>query len=391
MALLEKLKYGGITHNGTFHADDVLSTCLLKLLNSDFTYTRTSNIPKDFKGIVYDVGGGEYDHHTEIKKRSNGKNFAAFGLLWKDFSSYFMDRENAELFDEVFVSEIDRCDTTSNSNLLSSSIEYFNPKWNSETESDAAFDYAVKAFLPLLESIINHFKQSTFIPRYCRTLQEDIVFAFENISKKYNHRKSVARYSNSIEAWKNVYQDMFQNEENELFITTFLGQISKTYGKYKTSPIVLGLSLMPRKKKIFLLEDIIENRIESINALVPAAEECRRTYNNSDIKELLIFEKYVPNNYLTQNCNNVKAIVFPSERGGYNILALDMNEKEKISNGINKNTNVKRFYFPEEIRGQDVYSLGQYSKGLLFVHQSGFLATCETLEDCMAFFNKAKK
>jgi uncharacterized UPF0160 family protein len=385
---MKKIKHGGITHNGVFHADDVLSSCLLKLINPSFTYRRTSDIPKEFKGIVYDIGGGEYDHHTELKKRENGKNYAAFGLLWKDLGTYFMDKEHAKLFDDVFVSEIDRCDTTSNTNLLSSSIDYFNPNWNSKTESDAAFDYAVETFLPVLRNLIKHFKQSTFIPRYCKTIQEDLMIAFENISKRNFNKKTNVRYSNSIEAWNHSYKEIFQEEDNNLFIKTFLGQVSKTYGKYKTSPFILGMVVLPRKIRIDILERIIIERINSINALIPAEQECKKAYQESVRKDILIFNHYVPNSYLTEYCEETQVIVFPSERGGYNLLSLEMNDKEKCKS---KSGNTKRFYFPEDLRGQEKNVLERFSEGLIFVHQAGFLATCEKLEQTISFYDKIKK
>ena len=40
-------------------------------------------VPDDFDGIVYDVGGGMFDHHQEPREtRPNGVPYAAFGLLF---------------------------------------------------------------------------------------------------------------------------------------------------------------------------------------------------------------------------------------------------------------------------------------------------------------------
>lgn len=73
-----------ITHNGTFHSDEVFSTVFLLKLASSYSLEepliqvgdivlekskqylklcRTSNISGDIKGIVYDVGHGKFDHH----------------------------------------------------------------------------------------------------------------------------------------------------------------------------------------------------------------------------------------------------------------------------------------------------------------------------------------
>lgn len=53
----------GLTHSGKFHADDVFSTALLELLNPEFQVERVLEVPADFDGIVYDIGGGAFDHH----------------------------------------------------------------------------------------------------------------------------------------------------------------------------------------------------------------------------------------------------------------------------------------------------------------------------------------
>lgn len=47
--LLQTIEHGGITHNGMFHADDVLSTCLLRLVKPDFQYQRVDTVFKDLR------------------------------------------------------------------------------------------------------------------------------------------------------------------------------------------------------------------------------------------------------------------------------------------------------------------------------------------------------
>ena len=59
-----KIPAKGFTHGGKFHADDVFSTALLQILRPDIQVTRGFVVPDDFDGIVYDVGGGMFDHHS---------------------------------------------------------------------------------------------------------------------------------------------------------------------------------------------------------------------------------------------------------------------------------------------------------------------------------------
>ena len=78
----------GFTHGGKFHADDVFSTALLQIVRPDFTVQRGFTVPDDFDGIVYDVGGGEFDHHAEPREeRYNGVPYAAFGKLWRELGA----------------------------------------------------------------------------------------------------------------------------------------------------------------------------------------------------------------------------------------------------------------------------------------------------------------
>ena len=59
--LLEQIKKKNakaFTHSGKFHADDVFSYALLLYLNPAITITRGNKVPKDFDGIVFDIGRG---------------------------------------------------------------------------------------------------------------------------------------------------------------------------------------------------------------------------------------------------------------------------------------------------------------------------------------------
>lgn len=103
----------GFTHGGVFHADDVFATALLKILNPDIKILRGFSVPEGFMGIVYDIGGGKYDHHQRGSRvRENGIPYAAFGLLWERFGQELLCEDDAEQFDESFVQPIDRSDNT---------------------------------------------------------------------------------------------------------------------------------------------------------------------------------------------------------------------------------------------------------------------------------------
>jgi uncharacterized UPF0160 family protein len=77
--------------------------------------------------------------------------YAAFGLLWDDFGELILEKNDAKLFDEVFVQPIDLTDNTGDKNMLSQCISDFNPVWNEHIESNAAFEEAVIFAKEILE------------------------------------------------------------------------------------------------------------------------------------------------------------------------------------------------------------------------------------------------
>ena len=133
-----KIPAKGFTHGGKFHADDVFSTALLQILRPDIQVTRGFVVPDDFDGIVYDVGGGMFDHHAEPREcRPNGVPYAAFGLLWRLLGAQLVGEHQARLLDENFIQPLDLNDNTGEQNSLADAIGSFNPLWDSKDDPDA--------------------------------------------------------------------------------------------------------------------------------------------------------------------------------------------------------------------------------------------------------------
>lgn len=131
------------THGGVFHADDVFSAALLQLCNPNIRILRGFNVPEGFSGIVFDVGGGEFDHHSSSSPaRANGIKYAAFGLLWQQLGTKFFAKEDAERFDEHFILPLDLDDNTGCGNLLASVISSYNSGWDEQLNQDACFTRA---------------------------------------------------------------------------------------------------------------------------------------------------------------------------------------------------------------------------------------------------------
>lgn len=78
--LLEEIRQkdsSAFTHSGKFHADDVFSAALLLYLNPEITIIRGNKVPDDYKGLVFDIGRGQYDHHQKDSRvRENGVPYA---------------------------------------------------------------------------------------------------------------------------------------------------------------------------------------------------------------------------------------------------------------------------------------------------------------------------
>ena len=146
----------GYTHAGVFHADDVFSTALLKLVNPEFTVTRVFHAPDENDAIIYDIGGGDFDHHQKnAPVRENCVPYAAFGLLWKEYGAMITGSEKIrERLDEAFVSKLDDTDNGGSENPLSFAISAFNPAWDSTEDRNAAFDRSVDFAYDILTKLI---------------------------------------------------------------------------------------------------------------------------------------------------------------------------------------------------------------------------------------------
>lgn len=154
----------GYTHSGTHHADDVLSASILrKVFGDNFVISRGFKVPEnlDDDTIVFDIGGGKYDHHQKGGNgcRENGVPYSSAGLIWRDFGHMVPEvAESANpdlvwsLIDRDLIQGIDAIDNGKMPSAgyvckpmsVSSAISGFNPTWDSTEDSDTAFMKAVE-------------------------------------------------------------------------------------------------------------------------------------------------------------------------------------------------------------------------------------------------------
>ena len=151
-----KIPAKGFTHGGKFRADDVFSTALLRKLCGRTSRSRAALwCPMISTGIVYDVGGGMFDHHQEPREtRPNGVPYAAFGLLWQVLGAQLVGEHQARLLDENFIQPLDLNDNTGEQNSLADAIGSFNPLWDSKDDPDECFWRAVPVAKKILENEI---------------------------------------------------------------------------------------------------------------------------------------------------------------------------------------------------------------------------------------------
>ncbi|MBQ1467618.1 MAG: MYG1 family protein [Solobacterium sp.] len=201
------------THDGLFHADDVFASALLSLMAEDVHIVRGSDleIPEDTdKWIIFDIGGGELDHHTPENKENNGVHpgtgipYASCGLVWKKYYKDILEAQNCpERYTEIVFSRLDTSliqgiDAEDNgydpvgaeleripnlqadlrneiayasrtSFTISQVIKDFNPPWNSDIDPYDAFldavSFAKDVLLNRLDSIISSLDGRDYILR----------------------------------------------------------------------------------------------------------------------------------------------------------------------------------------------------------------------------------
>lgn len=101
----------GLTHPGTFHADDVFATALLRIVAPNLPIRRDTPDTAARDTLVYDQGGGEFDHHgMDAKARPDGTAYSSFGLLWERLGKTLCHPDDARMLDDTFVRPIDDAD-----------------------------------------------------------------------------------------------------------------------------------------------------------------------------------------------------------------------------------------------------------------------------------------
>lgn len=166
-----------ITHNGTFHADDLFACATLALVmeneNMQYEIIRTRDLSVIKNGdYVFDVGGeynpntNRYDHHQRngAGARDNGIPYASFGLVWKHFGQKLCsgNMDAWKIIDEEIASPIDANDNGIDIGDLkfkdvkpyagSRVFTIFEPTWKEDiNKTDDIFTEQVKKAISILK------------------------------------------------------------------------------------------------------------------------------------------------------------------------------------------------------------------------------------------------
>ena len=157
-----------ITHGGVFHEDEVFASVILSYTceNTELVVARVFQVPENCSKLVYDIGGGKYDHHQKEKERRQDKDetpYAAVGLIWRDFGKTALEKMGIEdeflyeVWDRVDRSLIKGIDASDNGITVDEKngvfslrliISMFNRLWDEQKETDEETDKATdEAFL----------------------------------------------------------------------------------------------------------------------------------------------------------------------------------------------------------------------------------------------------
>ena len=165
-----------LTHAGKFHADDVFASAFLRILNSKIKIVRSNTIPEDFDGLVFDIGMGKFDHHMHDNElRKNGKPYASFGKLWREFAPSIYGNYIYESIDKRFIEDLDLADNTGSYNALAQAIDVFNSE--DVTRNDEEFFEVMEFAKKVLEKMILKYQR-------CEKDLEKVKKCYEEASDK---------------------------------------------------------------------------------------------------------------------------------------------------------------------------------------------------------------
>jgi uncharacterized UPF0160 family protein len=312
-----------VTHDGVFHADEVMAVAMLKLCIyvEEVIRTRDEETIKIAKNnedyIVLDLGGefepklNNYDHHQAsfwLKNIKSGILYSTVGLIWRDYGY--------------------------------ACIHAIVPNAN-DHHQDIIYGRMYEDIISVIDANDNG--------------------DFEARDKILAKNKSVVNIASIVPVFNPAWEDNANTEEH----------------KQKEDKAF--------EEAVNVCMSIIKKYIEKAYGDLQAEEYVRKQFAKTNVyKEILVLDKFAPwkkalieeNKVLGENGYKFKVVIYPNKTNTQYIA-----EAVKGPDGTDK------FLFPKHLRGQPKESLKALSgcDSIEFVHRTGFLAVFNDKEELIDF------
>ena len=223
-----------VTHNDRFHADDVCSLAVLRIVFGDnikqVIRTRDEEIIKSADvvfdvGHIYDPDTNRFDHHQKESAgaRDNGIPYASFGLVWKKFGKDICGSQLvADLIDKKMVQMIDASDNgvfpyvysqkDVKEYVLDTVCNSFGSTWKEEENYDKAFFEVVDIFEKIIRREIKVAQDKSeafpFVEEAYQNSQDkriivlDEYYPWKEVLKKYSDIYFVISPTKEKDQWR---------------------------------------------------------------------------------------------------------------------------------------------------------------------------------------------
>ena len=270
------------THDGRFHADDVLGTAICTMAvegDCGVEYIRSRNVYElERADIILDVGGRNdgvkwFDHHTKQEFRDNGIPIASAGQMWRHFYKTIIAKRCAFLnantlteqnytyiyskIDNRIVSNIDAidCGNATINDSFSLMISAFNfDRKNTTYTNNHVFEEIVNITITLFRNVIDREiltieTNNTLIPD--RYEDGDIVYVATELSlhtlqSKLNGAKLIVAYNNTTTLTRIICNILDMNKKciyKAPLIWRGYDKRNSVYSKYSIFPTIGNLQI----------------------------------------------------------------------------------------------------------------------------------------------------
>ncbi|MBR3281009.1 MAG: MYG1 family protein [Clostridia bacterium] len=459
---MERLEDANIvTHGGkSFHGDDVFGIVFLELLLGSVNcfripYNEYSPALKSENLIVFDTGGGRFDHHQKggngyhslINKEKEAIPFASFGLLWEEYGRKFL-KEYFESDNEKFINftfnyidyHLVRAIDASDNGIFPSMVEGFENAYRVMTLSciisflnpeeivkdcdntglEMAIKLARKAFLITLkrsEGAYNynqiHEKMDfgAFSNKYDNTITKCLLDEMKNSIpdeindvdfSEYNDEKSKINF-----VW-DKYADLYCSKEFDNSAEYAKQHFSTIIYGFAADSMGIGMSFndrvddmdCPTLKTIFyspeeygddfeedlskLFHEVFANTHKAALFKIESKEYVEEAIRTTNGHVLVLHKKAYWQDFVANmpEAKKIWFVISPTDNYTWKIRPIPCKYNE---NGYKKGFPSKWYGYSKEMDQKS----SRFDKDVIFIHPSGFIAICKTLDSALKLTNLA--